>query len=294
MRSFARARSSSRRAPPKAALKPCSSIASSSVTDWSRLREARGPGLLDDAAVVDRVLHEATIRSGAELLDHPVAVLDHLGEVVARVHVHHRERQRGRDGTPCARGAAAPPSPCRPRTAARRARARRRPRGSRGSPRTRGPAGVRSRSSCLVARAASRRAGQHGSYVQSALRLLLPGPTPFAAVAGQGAGGAADGIVPLVVERMVGKIVLVHVAPDVASRPVGERIELPYPARRRPIRPSRRPPGWATARAGCPVIQASTPAAPARARRPCAPQQFEALQGVPFGGVASITSTCRP
>ena len=43
IRSFARARSSSRRAPPKAALKPCSSIASSSVTDWSRLREARGP-----------------------------------------------------------------------------------------------------------------------------------------------------------------------------------------------------------------------------------------------------------
>ncbi len=43
MRSFARARSSSRRAPPKAALKPCSSIASSRVTDCSRLRDARGP-----------------------------------------------------------------------------------------------------------------------------------------------------------------------------------------------------------------------------------------------------------
>src|ERR687888_381641 len=41
MRSFARARSSSRRAPPKAARKPCCSIASSSVTDWSRLRLAR-------------------------------------------------------------------------------------------------------------------------------------------------------------------------------------------------------------------------------------------------------------
>ena len=43
MRSLARARSSSRRAPPKAALKPCSSSASSSVTDCSRLRDARGP-----------------------------------------------------------------------------------------------------------------------------------------------------------------------------------------------------------------------------------------------------------
>ena len=42
-RSFARARSSSRRAPPNAASKPCSAIASSSVTVCSRLRDARGP-----------------------------------------------------------------------------------------------------------------------------------------------------------------------------------------------------------------------------------------------------------
>ena len=40
MRSLARARSSSRRAPPNAASKRCSVIASSSVTVWSRLREA--------------------------------------------------------------------------------------------------------------------------------------------------------------------------------------------------------------------------------------------------------------
>ena len=43
MRSLARARSSSRRAPPKAASKPCSAIASSSVVVCSRLRDARGP-----------------------------------------------------------------------------------------------------------------------------------------------------------------------------------------------------------------------------------------------------------
>ena len=43
MRSFARARSSSRRAPPIAASNWCSSIASSSVVVCSRLREARGP-----------------------------------------------------------------------------------------------------------------------------------------------------------------------------------------------------------------------------------------------------------
>ena len=43
IRSFARARSSSRRAPPNAASKPCSSIASSSVVVCRRLRDARGP-----------------------------------------------------------------------------------------------------------------------------------------------------------------------------------------------------------------------------------------------------------
>ena len=96
IRSFARARSSSRRAPPKAASKPCSAIASSSVTVCSLLREARGPGLLDDAAVVDRVLHARDDQALAELADAAVAVLDHLGEVVLGVDVHQRERERRR------------------------------------------------------------------------------------------------------------------------------------------------------------------------------------------------------
>ncbi len=43
MRSLARALSSSRRPPPNAASKPCSMMASSNVTDCSRLRLARGP-----------------------------------------------------------------------------------------------------------------------------------------------------------------------------------------------------------------------------------------------------------
>ena len=42
-RSLARAFSSSRRAPPRRASKRCSAIASSSVTVWRRLRDARGP-----------------------------------------------------------------------------------------------------------------------------------------------------------------------------------------------------------------------------------------------------------
>ncbi len=96
MRSFARARSSSRRAPPNAASKPCSAIASSSVTVCSRLRDARGPGLLDHAAAVDRVLDAGHDQPLAQLGHAAVAELDHLGEVVARVDVHQRERERRR------------------------------------------------------------------------------------------------------------------------------------------------------------------------------------------------------
>ena len=96
MRSFARARSSSRRAPPIAASKPCSSIASSSVVVCSWLRDARGPVSLDDAAPVDRLLHARDHEPLAELGDAAVAVLDHLGEVVAGVDVHEREREPAR------------------------------------------------------------------------------------------------------------------------------------------------------------------------------------------------------
>ena len=62
MRSFARARSSSRRAPPNAASKPCSAIASSSVTVCSRLREARGPVSSTTRPLRIESSTEATIR----------------------------------------------------------------------------------------------------------------------------------------------------------------------------------------------------------------------------------------
>ncbi len=55
-------------------------------------RRAR-PGLLDDAALVDRLLDARDDEALAELGDAAVAVLDHLGEVVARVDVHDRERE---------------------------------------------------------------------------------------------------------------------------------------------------------------------------------------------------------
>ena len=63
-RSFARARSSSRRAPPNAASKPCASIASSSVVVCSRLREARGPVSSTTRPVSIDSCTEATIASG--------------------------------------------------------------------------------------------------------------------------------------------------------------------------------------------------------------------------------------
>ena len=93
MRSFARARSSSRRAPPIAASNWCSSIASSSVVVCSRLRDARGPVSSTHAAVVDRVLDVRDDQALAELGDAPVAILERLGEVVPGVDVEQRERE---------------------------------------------------------------------------------------------------------------------------------------------------------------------------------------------------------
>ena len=57
-------------------------------------RRARA-GLLLHAALVDRLLHARDDEALAELGDAAVAVLDHLGEVVARVDVHDRERELG-------------------------------------------------------------------------------------------------------------------------------------------------------------------------------------------------------
>src|SRR5450755_511522 len=66
--------------------------------------------------------------------------------------------------------------------------------------------------------------------VDSALGLLLPAPATFAAGPGLRARRAPDRRIARIVERMVGKIVLEDVAPDVLLGPVGERIELPDPA----------------------------------------------------------------
>src|ERR687898_542754 len=59
---------------------------------------AAGPrtGVIDDLPGVDGVLHARDDEPHAQLGHPPVAVLEHLGEVVTRVDVHHRERQLGR------------------------------------------------------------------------------------------------------------------------------------------------------------------------------------------------------
>ena len=51
-----------------------------------------GTLVLDDAAAVDRILHRGDHQAGAELRDTAVAVVEHLLEVVAGVHVHEGER----------------------------------------------------------------------------------------------------------------------------------------------------------------------------------------------------------
>src|SRR5207248_675077 len=59
---------------------------------------ARGAraGLLHHAALANRLLNRRDHQPLAEALDQLVAELDHLGEVVARVHMHQRERELGR------------------------------------------------------------------------------------------------------------------------------------------------------------------------------------------------------
>ena len=52
-----------------------------------------GAQVFDDAPAVDGVLHGCDHEAGAEPLDGRVAERDHLGKVVARIHVHDGERQ---------------------------------------------------------------------------------------------------------------------------------------------------------------------------------------------------------
>ena len=89
IRSFARALSSSRRAPPKtASWLP----GGDRVEQRKRLQRVAGAvRALVQAAVVDVVLHASDLEPHAEPRDGLVAEREHLGEVVAGVDVQHRE-----------------------------------------------------------------------------------------------------------------------------------------------------------------------------------------------------------
>src|SRR5207237_6506603 len=73
------------------------------------------------------------------------------------------------------------------------------------------------------------------SDVDAALGLVLSGPAAVTAFAGLRAGRAPDRGIAAVVERVVGKVVAVDVAPDVLLAPVDEGVDLPDPALRVPL-----------------------------------------------------------
>src|SRR6185503_5196607 len=66
-----------------------------------------------------------------------------------------------------------------------------------------------------------------GGDVQAALELARARPAALAALAGDGAGRAADRAVALVVQRVVREVVLGDVAPHVPLRPARQRRVLP-------------------------------------------------------------------
>ena len=88
---MALALSSSRRAPPKAASNPC---CIDGIEQGRGLQAvARGHrARVGDPSLVDGVLHLRHNQAGALGFDLGVPVVEHLGEVVAGVHVEHRER----------------------------------------------------------------------------------------------------------------------------------------------------------------------------------------------------------
>ena len=93
MRSLARAFSSSRRAPPMQASKPCSAIVSSSVTACAALRESVAGLRRRTVPLLDRVFDRADDQALAQFGHARVAEGDHFVEVVAGVDVHQRERE---------------------------------------------------------------------------------------------------------------------------------------------------------------------------------------------------------
>ena len=114
IRSLARALSSSRRPPPNAASKPCSTRVSSSVTDCRRLRLARGPCSSTTRPSSIDVLHAGRRRArGPSARRACRGTSTTSGKLCPVSTCMHRERDRRRREGLGRRCAAAPPSPCR-------------------------------------------------------------------------------------------------------------------------------------------------------------------------------------
>ncbi len=96
MRSLARERSSSRRAPPNAASKLPASSADSSDVVFSSPQQRCVPDEERLRAVGNRLLVGVDDQPGADFLDVPVPELDHLAELVGGVDVQQREGNRTR------------------------------------------------------------------------------------------------------------------------------------------------------------------------------------------------------
>ena len=215
IRSFARARSSSRRAPPKAASKPCSAIASSSVVVCRRLRDARGP--------VSSTTRPASIESCT------LATISRSPSSATR-----------RSRNSMTSGKLWPVSTCmsgKGKRAGRKAFSARRSSTMESLPplksRTgRSSSAATSRMTWMASASRICRWVSSFDFMPRAARTRPFGarPAALAAAAGLGARRAADRGVALVVQRVVGQVALVDARPEVALGPVGERVVLPHRA----------------------------------------------------------------
>ena len=175
MRSLARERSSSRRAPPIAASKLPACSASSSDLVLSSPQQRCVPTLKGCVPSAIASSFVWTIEPRADGPRHLVAELDHLAELVGGVDVEQRKRNRARDRTPSVPGGAGPTSPCRWSRASPAVRIRRRPRGRCGCSRPPAPAGDRGGKR----QRSSQESGPLSTYssktAQKKARVVIPG-----------------------------------------------------------------------------------------------------------------------
>jgi hypothetical protein len=95
-RSFARAFSSSRRAPPMAAVDLACLDGVEQGDGLEGVAGGVGPGLFLHPPLLDRLLHRSDDEAGAEFLDVGVAVFDGFGKIVPGVDVEEGERNARR------------------------------------------------------------------------------------------------------------------------------------------------------------------------------------------------------